>query len=458
MTTDERAERAILGLLISLWRDPDQENVRRSLRERLTPDHFGGSIRRKIAAVVLDHLQAGNPCDARQVAEVLGEKHPEVFGELSDCCSEEPPPVDVEFWMTRLLEAYARRGIRESAQRMLAGLDGGDDLAALELQAAEATKAITRATEQSMCVHAAAVAGEVYSEMQARFEAGGGLLGHSTGLHDLDAMLSGFVPGDLIILAARPSMGKTALAGQFATTIAGAGKPVLFATCEMTRQQLMQRMLASESRVPNSAIRSGNISEDRWGDLADATGRLSQMPVWFTDKHLTMAAIRARAEELHEKKPLGMLVLDYLQLLDCGQRHRTVNRSEELGKITGALKALAMDLQIPVLCLSQLNRAVEGRTTKRPTMSDLRESGAIEQDADVVLLLYREDYYPDGEKKQQGDVSDVEVIVAKDRNGDTGTVRLVFHRSRLRFDSATNEEPPHQTQGRDHWQDDEQEG
>lgn len=453
MTTDQRAEGAILGLMISLWRDQPHEAVRRSLRDRLTPDHFGGSTRRKIASVVLEHLRDGKPCDARQVAELLGEKHPEVFGELAECCDEEPPAVDVEFWMSRLLEAFARRGVRESAQRMLASLDGGDDMATLELEAAEATKAITRATEQSMCVHAASVAGEVFSDMEARFEAGGGILGRSTGLPDLDATLSGFVPGDLVILAARPSMGKTALVGQFATTVAGSGMPVLFATCEMTRQQLMQRMLASESRVPNSAIRSGNISEERWGDLAEATNRLSHMPIWFTDKHLTMAAIRARAEELHERKPLGMLVLDYLQLLDCGQRHRTVNRSEELGKITGALKALAIDLHVPVVCLSQLNRAVEGRTTKRPAMSDLRESGSIEQDADVVILLYREDYYKDGEKKQQSDTSDVELIVAKNRNGDTNTVRVVFHRSRLRFSSITNEKPPQQ-QSKSHWQDD----
>jgi replicative DNA helicase len=255
----------------------------------------------------------------------------------------------------------------------------------------------------------------------------------TTGIIDLNNLLGGgFNPSDLIILAARPSMGKTSLAINIATHMAiEYRKPVAVFSLEMSKEQLITRMLCTEAAMNSRALRSGTLHADDWHTLSNAIARLSDAPIFIDDSSMiTPAEIRAKARRLKaEHHDLGLIVIDYLQLMDSGVSGRDDNRVQELSKISRSMKQLARELSVPVIGLSQLSRAVESRPNKRPMLSDLRESGAIEQDADVVLFIYRDEYYnPDSNDKNVA-----EILVAKHRNGPTGTVRVYFDKELTRF-------------------------
>lgn len=255
----------------------------------------------------------------------------------------------------------------------------------------------------------------------------------STGIVDLNQLLGGgFHPSDLIILAARPAMGKTSLAINFATYMAIEHKrPVAIFSLEMSKEQLITRMLCTEAGMNSRALRSGTLHADEWHTLSNAIARLAEAPIFIDDSSMvTPAEIRAKARRLKaEHQDLGMIVIDYLQLMDSGVSHRDDNRVQELSKISRAMKQLARELNVPVVALSQLSRAVESRTNKRPMLSDLRESGAIEQDADIVLFIYRDEYYnPNSTEKNVA-----EIVVAKHRNGPTGTVKVYFDKELTKF-------------------------
>jgi len=258
------------------------------------------------------------------------------------------------------------------------------------------------------------------------------LLGMSTGFYELDDLLSGLQPSQLYIIAARPSMGKTSLAMKIAEFVAVDLKtPVLFFSLEMASAQIAQQMLCSHCRIPSHNLRTGMVSEEDYQKLLLGAGVLAEAPVLIDDSaDLSILEARARSRRMKAEHPtLGLIVVDYLQKMHA----KADSREREIALISSQLKSLAKELEIPVICLAQLNRQPEGRESKMPVLSDLRESGSIEQDADVVMLLYREDYYdPNSAAKNTCDV-----IIAKNRTGPTNTVKLAFIKEYTRFENLT---------------------
>ena len=258
--------------------------------------------------------------------------------------------------------------------------------------------------------------------------------GVPTGYLDLDEKTAGLQPGDLIIVAGRPSMGKTALALNMAEHVAvDNGLPVAIFSMEMGATQLAMRMLGSIARVDQHKMRTGRLNDKEWGDLSDAMGKLHETPIYIDEGGaLTALEVRARARRLKRQySKLGLIVIDYLQLMAASSQGE--NRATEISEISRSLKAMAKELDVPVIALSQLNRAVDQRPDRRPVMSDLRESGAIEQDADVIMFIYREVVYkPDLPEDQRGIA---EVILGKQRNGPIGTIKLTFLGQHTRFEN-----------------------
>jgi replicative DNA helicase len=261
--------------------------------------------------------------------------------------------------------------------------------------------------------------------------------GVPTGFPDLDEKTAGFQKGDLIIVAGRPSMGKTAFTLNVAQHAAiGAHKAVAFFSLEMSKESLVQRMLTSEARVDASRVRTGRLRDDDYPRLAQAAGLLNTAPIYVDDTPaISILEMRAKARRLKSDRPdLALVIVDYLQLMQSNGRNE--NRQQEVSEISRGLKSLAKELELPVVALSQLSRAVEARPEKRPLMSDLRESGALEQDADVIMFLYRPEYYHGPTDKDGNSIEGrAELIIGKQRNGATGTVQLMFHKEFTRFES-----------------------
>ncbi len=261
--------------------------------------------------------------------------------------------------------------------------------------------------------------------------------GIPTGFSDLDSMTSGFQGGDLIIVAGRPSMGKTAFSLNIAENVAlDTGLPVAVFSMEMASTQLAMRMIGSVGRLDQHRMRTGRLEDEDWEKLTTALGKLNEAPIFIDEgAGLSSFDVRARARRLHRQcGKLGLIVIDYLQLMSAPAGKQGENRATEISEISRSLKALAKELDCPVVALSQLNRSVEQRPDKRPVMSDLRESGAIEQDADLILFIYRDEVYnPDSEDK-----GTAEIIVGKQRNGPIGRVRLTFIGENTRFENFAN--------------------
>ncbi len=260
-------------------------------------------------------------------------------------------------------------------------------------------------------------------------------LGVPTGFMDFDHMTSGLQPGNLIIIAARPSMGKTTLVLNMAQNIAlEQERPVAIFSLEMPAQDIVMRMLASESQIDFGRLRTGNFSEDYWRPLTEGASRLAEAPILINDNRgLTVQGLRAEGRRLRgEHGDLALIIVDYLQLLRGTGRYNA--REQEISEISRALKVLAWELNVPILACSQLSREVERRPDKQPQLSDLRESGAIEQDADLVAFLYREDYY---EEEEAGDRVEANIMIKKQRNGPTGTVVLYFSKKQMRFENPS---------------------
>lgn len=269
-----------------------------------------------------------------------------------------------------------------------------------------------------------------HAQMTALFEAGSDMTGVPSGFRDLDKRTAGFQAGNLIILAARPSVGKTAMAlGMAAHAALKRDIPVALYTLEMSKLEIAQRLIAAESLVESQKLRTGQLTAADWVEVTSACDRLSKAPIYVDDSAtMTVLDIRSKARRLKARRPdLGLVVVDYLQLMTTGST--TENRTQEVSQITRQLKSLARDLALPVIALSQLTRKVEDRGDKRPMLSDLRESGSIEQDADIVLFIYRDDYY-DEESDQAGIA---EVHIAKHRNGPTDTIELSFRKETALF-------------------------
>jgi replicative DNA helicase len=274
--------------------------------------------------------------------------------------------------------------------------------------------------------------------IQRLYEQEGEVTGVETGFEDLDRLTTGFHKSDLIILAARPAMGKTALSLNAIWHAAGERKmPVAIFSLEMSKEQLVQRLISQTTRIPAQALRSGNVKAEDWPKLVRGVAEVSRAPIWIDDTAgVTLMEIRAKVRRLASQLnvagelPLSLVVVDYLQLM-VGQGNRAENRQQEIAEISRGLKVLARDLDVPVLAIAQLSRAVEARHDKRPLLSDLRDSGAIEQDADMVMFLYRDEYY----NPESDDKGIAEVIVGKHRNGPTGRIQLAWMEQYTKFAS-----------------------
>ena len=263
----------------------------------------------------------------------------------------------------------------------------------------------------------------------------GGITGISTGFTNLDKLTGGFQRSDLILIAARPSMGKTAFVLNVAQHMATRDrKSVVIFSLEMPKEQLAMRMMCAEGMIDSQHLRTGAMSSDEWKNLVDAADRLSGSPMYIDDTaNVTAIELRNKARRISKEFGLDCIIIDYLQLMDGGAHSRIDNRQQQISDISRSLKGLARELRVPVIALSQLSRGPESRTNRRPMLSDLRESGSLEQDADLVAFLYRDDYYnPESEKKNI-----TELLIAKNRNGPTETVELYFHKNFTRFTDYT---------------------
>jgi len=272
---------------------------------------------------------------------------------------------------------------------------------------------------------------ESFEKIEDLYHSGNFITGVPTGFAKLDELTTGFQPSELIIVAGRPSMGKTAFCMNIAQFAAMQHKiPVAIFSLEMSKSQIVQRMLCSEARIDTHALRRGTMPEEDWPKLSMAAGRLSAAPIFIDDSAgISPLEIKAKSRRLKAKYNLGLILIDYLQLIQTGLR--VENRQQEISQISRSLKGLARELNIPVVAVSQLSRAVEQRSNQRPRLSDLRESGALEQDADVVVFIYREEYYkPKSSKK-----GIAEVTIGKQRNGPTGTLELAFLKEYTRFEN-----------------------
>ena len=272
---------------------------------------------------------------------------------------------------------------------------------------------------------------DTFSKIEKLYETKGGITGLPSGFKDLDKLTSGLQPSDLILVAARPSMGKTAFTLNIAQHVAvHENKSVAFFSLEMSKEQLVQRMLCSEGGIDSQRLRVGELEENDWEKLINAADRLSRAPIYIDDTAgITVMELRSKARRLKAEHDLQLIVIDYLQLMQGRSSKNSDNRQQEISEISRSLKALARELNVPVIALSQLSRSVESRQVKKPMLSDLRESGSLEQDADIVMFLYREDYYdPETEHKNITDA-----IIAKHRNGPVDTVQLFFHKQFTKF-------------------------
>jgi replicative DNA helicase len=328
-------------------------------------------------------------------------------------------------------KALCRRLIH--AAGTIAALAYEEESDALE-KAEQALFALSCHTSSSEVVPISQVLQSCFDRLHTVHEHRGEVIGVPTGFRDLDAPLGGLQRSDLVILAARPGVGKTALALNIAVSAAYASaRHVAFFSLEMGKEQLGLRLLSMRSHVDQMRLRMGWVEDAEWGKLTDAMTGLSSGPIWIDDTGgLALSALCSRARRLHAEVGLDLVIVDYLQLIHVtGDGKRYQNREQEIAEISRGLKALAKELDVPVLALAQLSRAVESRASKVPQLSDLRESGAIENDADVVLFIYREDMYGDGGEDVRKNTADI--IIAKHRNGPIGTITLGFEAKETRF-------------------------
>jgi len=342
-----------------------------------------------------------------------------------------PTAANVEYYANIVEEkAILRRLIRTATQIVSNGYATEEDVGTLLNDAEARIMEISSRRTSTGFISIRDVLMEVFERVEFLYNNRGGVTGIPSGFVDLDKMTSGFQPNDLIIVAARPSVGKTAFALNIAQNVAvRASETVAIFSLEMSAAQLVQRIICAESNVDAQRMRTGHLEGDDWEKLSMAIGSLSEAQIYIDDTPgITVSDIRAKCRRLKKEKGLGMILIDYLQLIQ-GRGKAGENRQQEVSEISRTLKQIARELEVPVIALSQLSRGVEQRQDKRPMMSDLRESGSIEQDADIVAFLYRDDYYDkESEKKNI-----IEIIIAKQRNGPVGTVELVFLKNFNKF-------------------------
>ncbi|MHC1717839.1 MAG: replicative DNA helicase [Acidaminococcaceae bacterium] len=424
------AEQAVLGAMMI-----DKEAISKAT-EILRDNDFYRQDHRAVYQVIVDLFSKNQAVDMVTVTEALKRE-----GKLEDVggiqfitylANAVPTAANISYHAKIVEEkSLLRQLISVSTQIAGSGYEGSEDVNTL-LDNAE--RMILGVSERKISRDFAPIKEVVMSavdRIDELYNKKGGITGIATGFIDFDHLTSGLQPSDLILIAARPSMGKTALVLNMAQNVAiREKKSVAFFSLEMSKEQLVQRMLCSEASIDSSRLRIGELEDNDWEKLIWAADSLSRAEIFIDDTPgITVMEMRAKARRLKVEHNLQLIVIDYLQLMQGSGKKSGENRQQELSDISRSLKALARELNVPVIALSQLSRSVESRQVKRPMLSDLRESGALEQDADLVAFLYREDYYD----KETENKNITELIIAKHRNGPVDTVKLFFHKQFTRF-------------------------
>lgn len=352
---------------------------------------------------------------------------------LTELTNAVPTAAHAEHYADIVAEKAMRRKLIKASEDIvnLSFTEGASSVQEILEEAEKRLFAVSQRSTKQDLVSIEQILAEGFDRLDELHKNKGRLRGVRTGWKDLDNKTSGLQRSDLIILAARPAMGKTTFVGNLVQNVATHEKlPVLFFSLEMSKDQLVDRMLAAESGVDAWNIRTGNLSDEDFERLGAAMGELSEAPIYIDDTPgITVLEMRTKARREAQKHPLGLIVIDYLQLMSGSRGGSEFNRVQEVSEISRGLKLIARELNVPVIALSQLSRSVESRSPQIPQLADLRESGSIEQDADIVAFLYREDYYnPETDRQHITDL-----ILAKHRNGPTGRVELYFHPEKLKF-------------------------
>lgn len=435
------AEMAVLGSIML-----EDESVGKVI-DLLNADCFYRSAHRKIFKAALQLYERSAPVDVITLSEELKRQKSleEVGGSyyLTELVESIPSAANIEYHARIVLEKYLlRKLIEESASIAHDCYEGIADVYDILDHAEQRIFSLSDKQLRSTFEHIDPIMHETMETIAKYHERHGMVTGVATGYNKLDELTSGFQPGELIIVAGRPSMGKTAFCLNLARNAAvEAEMPVGFFSLEMSKRQLALRMLCAEARVDAHAVRTGTLSEDQWPKLSTCVGVLAEAPIYIDDTPgINVLELRAKARRLKKEKRIGMIMVDYLQLMQ-GPRGAE-SRQQEISVISRSLKALAKELDVPVVALSQLSRAVEIRGgDRRPMLSDLRESGAIEQDADMVLFIYRPEFYGKTEDDSGKSIEGMaEIIIGKQRNGPIGTVHLSFIKRWAKFENPAYEE------------------
>jgi len=439
------AEVAVLGAILQ-----ESEALLKAI-DAVRPDHFYKDAHRRIFEAALTLFARSEPVDLITMTDELRRR-----GDLEAVGGAAALAALLEAVPTAANVAYHARIVRDKAllRQLIATATGLVGIGYEEAESVDevldlAERRIFEISEEKVSrgfVPVKDILKGTFEHIERLYERQAHITGVPSGFLRLDELTSGFQPADLVIVAGRPSMGKTSFALNVAANAAREDPPIPVAifSLEMAKEQLVQRMLCTEGRVDSHRLRTGRLGPRDWPELTKAAGRLSEMPIYVDDTPaITTLEIRAKARRLKAEGRLGLIIVDYLQLIRG--RGRTESRQQEISEISRSLKALAKEVNVPVMALSQLSRAVESRTPPRPQLSDLRESGAIEQDADVVAFLYRKGFYEAQERARKTEVAGLgeevleedrttEVIISKQRNGPTGSVPLIFLREFTRFE------------------------
>jgi replicative DNA helicase len=429
------AEMSILGGILL-----ENEAINRVL-DLLVPEDFYRETHRKIMRAMIELNEHREPCDLITMTTILKKR-----GDLEEVGGGAYLATLVDFVPTAANIAYYSKIVKEKAilrtlisaatEIITQGYDARVEIEELLDMAQKTIFDISENKLKPAYYQVSALLKETIKNIEALYEKKDHVTGVPTGYFDLDEKTAGFQRGDLVIIAGRPSMGKTAFAlniAQYAAIHAEPNQAVALFSLEMSKEQLVTRLLCSEARVDASRLRTGHLIETDWHKLTRGASALHEAKIFIDDTPaISVLEMRAKSRRLKAEHNVGMIVVDYLQLMRGGSNPES--RQQEISEISRSLKALAKELNVPVVALSQLNRGLESRTDKRPMMSDLRESGAIEQDADVIMFVYREEVYDKENPELKGKA---EIIIGKQRNGPIGTVNLAFLGEYTRFESLS---------------------
>lgn len=451
------AEQAVLGTILL------QADALNQVVEIIRADDFYRENHRVIFTAMLTLFDRREPHDLITVGTLLADQNKlESAGGAAYLASltDVIPFTGTLVHHARLIrqKSVLRQLIRTSSELAARCYDAPHDIDALIDDAERTIFEIAHAKSGQAFQSIGQIVPGTFTRISEQAERGDSITGTATGYADLDRMTAGLQPADMVVLAARPSMGKTALAMNIVQNVAVIKKvPVAVFSLEMSAQALAMRMLCSVGKIDSQRLRTGRLQDSDWPRLQRATAQLSEAPIYIDDTSgMTALEMRAKSRRLKAEHDLGLIVVDYLQLMQG--RGNSENRVQEISEISRSLKAMAKELDVPVLALSQLNRSLEHREDRRPQLSDLRESGAIEQDADVILFIYRDEVYNKSETNKNRGIA--EIIIGKQRNGPTGTVRLSFLGQYASFEQFTQRDdlptqlPPESMMDPELWQQD----